>query len=366
MALLKKDKQTVPDKFARVRNSLQTRSLWRRLLLSEYFVLYLSIIYFLILWPFIPDIATVDNLGNLFSNMGPLLVVALGQTFVLLVAGIDLSQTAIMGVTSVVGSMIMTTSLSPTLFSKSPFWGTFLSTHGSPLSSSPLAVPIAIVAMLLVGSLIGLINGVSVARFNMPPFMVTLVSMIFFQALAIWLTKSENIFHLPPGFTNIGDGAIFAIQYVALIALALAIIAHIVLSRTVFGHQLYAIGTNIKTAIVSGIRTERTIILAYVISGLCAAASSALYTARLATGSPTLGQDILLDVIGATVIGGTSLFGGKGKILWTVFGVLFFVLLDNSLDLLNLSFYTVTAVKGAVIVFAALLNVVRVRFLERG
>lgn len=366
MALLKKDKQVIPGKPTQLRGPTSIRAVWHHLLFSEYFVLYLSIIYFLILWPLIPDIARLDNLNNILSNMAPLLVIAIGQTVVLIVAGIDLSQTAIMGVTSVAGSMVMTSALSPTLFSKSPFWGTVLSPHGGPLGASPWAAPVAIIVMLLVGSLIGLLNGTAVTWFRMPPFMVTLVSMLFFQAFAIWLTKSENIIHLPPGFISIGGGSLFAIQYALIIAAALAIIAHFVLGRTVFGRWLYAIGTNSRTAIVSGIPTRRAVTLAYAISGFCAALASVLYTARLATGSPTLGQGLLLDVIGATVIGGTSLFGGKGKIIWTVFGVLFFVLLDNSLDLLSLSYYTVTMVKGAAIVFAALLNVIRIRFLERG
>jgi ribose/xylose/arabinose/galactoside ABC-type transport system permease subunit len=364
MALIK-DKQLIPERLQKVRSNLRVRGIWRHLLFSEYFVLYLSIIYFLILWPFIPDIATLDNLGNILSNMGPLLAVAVGQTFVLLVAGIDLSQTAIMGVTSIMGAMLMTTSLDPNLFSKSPFWGTLLTHHGGILSGNPWAVPAAIGLMLLVGSLIGLINGVSVTRFQMPPFMVTLVTMTFFQAFAIWLTKSESIIFLPKPFIALGEGGIGFIDYVSITGFALAIAAHLLLSRTVFGRWIYAIGTNARTAAVSGVPTRRIVTLAYVISGFCAAAGSVLYSARLQTGNPTLGQNILLDVIGATVIGGTSLFGGKGKIVWTVFGVLFYVLLDNSLDLLSLSFYTVTAVKGAVIVLATLLNVVRVYIIER-
>ncbi|WP_376797023.1 ABC transporter permease [Thermogemmatispora sp.] len=345
--------------------ALTFRRLWRHLLLSEYFVLYITLAYFLVLWPIIPDIASLDNLSNILSNTGPLLCIAIGQTFVLLVAGIDLSQGAIVGLASVIGAMLMTTSLDPNLFSKSPFWGSLLGPHGSPLAGSPLSVPLGIAAMLLSGALVGLLNGVAVTRFRMPPFMVTLVTMIFFDALAIWLTKSETIIFLPRSFTVLGDGALGFVPYVVLIALGLALAAHLLLSQTIFGRHLYAIGTNLRTAIVSGVPTRRAVTLAYVISGFCAGLSSVLYTARLQTGNPTLGDNILLDVIGATVIGGTSLFGGKGKIVWTIFGVLFFVLLDNSLNLLSLSFYTVTAVKGAFIVLAALLNVTRVRFLER-
>lgn len=366
MALLNKDHQVMPRKAPRTPVRIDMRAIGRHILFSEYFVLYLSLFYFLILWPIIPDIATGDNLANLISNAGPLLAVAIGQTFVLIVAGIDLSQTSIMGLTSIMGAMVMTSKLNPDRFANSPLWNIAIFPHGGLLSGSPLAVPVAIFVMLLIGSLVGLINGTAVTRFRMPPFMVTLVTQTFFSALAIWLTKSENIILLPAGFTNIGDGSIFGLQYVLLVAVAIAGMAHLLLSRTVFGRWLYAIGTNLRTSVISGVPTSRAITLAYTMSGLCAAIGSVLYSARLESGNPSLGQNILLDVIGATVIGGTSLFGGKGKVAWTIFGVLFFILLDNSLDLLSLSDYTVTMVKGAVILVAALLNVIRVKFVERG
>ena len=365
MALLNKDQQTTPEKASRSRTPINFRALWRHVLLSEYFVLYLSIAYFLVLWPIIPDIATGDNLGNLISNASPLLTIAIGQTFVLIVAGIDLSQTSVVGLTSIVGAMIMTNKLNPDRFSKSPLWGILISEHGSIFRGSSLSVLVAILVMLLLGALVGLINGTAITRFKMPPFMVTLVTQTFFSALAIWLTKSENIIWLPTAFIDIGNGSFLGIQYVLVVAVVVTAVAHILLSRTLYGRWFYAIGTNARTALVSGVPEKGTITLAYVFSGLCAAIASVLYSSQLQSGSPALGQNILLDVIGATVIGGTSLFGGKGKVLWTIFGVVFFILLDNSLNLLSLSDYTVTIVKGAVILVAALLNVTRVKLLER-
>lgn len=337
----------------------------RRVLLSEYFILYLTILCFFVLWFIIPNIATPYNLSNILSDLGPLLPVAIGQTFVLIIGGIDLSQISIMSVTSVVGAAIMSYQLDPNLLSASPLWGHFLSVHGSPVGNSPSAVSLALVAMLLVGIVIGLLNGVSVAWFRMPPFIVTLISMTLFGALAVWLTKSENIFPLPDGFDNLGTGSILFLPIAVVIALVLALLGHILLGRTVFGRQLYALGTNEKTALVSGLPIRRNMLLTYMLSGLCASVGGILYTAQIGTGSPALGTDLLLDVIGAVVIGGTSLFGGKGKVLWTIFGALFFVLLDNSLNLLGLSYYVVTTVKGAVVLLAVLFNVVRVRIQER-
>ncbi|MCB0054139.1 MAG: ABC transporter permease, partial [Caldilinea sp.] len=201
----------------------KTQRVLRKLLLSEYFVLYLSIVYFLVLWPFIPRIASPQNLGNIFSNMWPLLAVAIGQTFVLIVAGIDLSQPSIMALVSVVGAAVMTTQLDPVLFEKSPLWGVVFTEAGGPLAGSFLAVPVAIFAMLLVGALIGWFNGTAVARLKMPPFMVTLVGMMFFSAFAIYLVKSENIIHLPESYVLLGQGQISFIPYSFFIVGALAI-----------------------------------------------------------------------------------------------------------------------------------------------
>jgi ribose/xylose/arabinose/galactoside ABC-type transport system permease subunit len=337
----------------------------RRGLLSENFVLYLSLVLFAILYLFMPYIASGRNLANLSSNMWPLLALVLGQMFVLILGGIDLSQTSIMALTSVIGGMLMTISLDPALFEKSPLWGILLGPQGSPIGGTALAVPLGILAMLLVGMLVGLLNGVAVARFRMPAFMVTLVSMMFFSGLAIYLTKSENIMYLPEGFEQLGSGQMGPVPYSFFVVLALAVAAQIVLQHTVLGRWFFAVGKSLRTSLVSGVPAERVIILGYVFSGFCAAVASVLYSARLAGGRPTLGQNLLLDVIGAAVIGGISLFGGKGKVRWAFFGVLFFVLLSNALSMLALPFYAEPVIKGAVILAAALLDVTRTRLLAR-
>ncbi|MEK7753924.1 MAG: ABC transporter permease, partial [Acidobacteriota bacterium] len=271
-----------------------------RVLLSEYFVLYLSAAYFLALWPFVPEFASGGNLANIFSNMLPLLVVAIGQTFVMISGGIDLSVTSVIALASTTGALVMTG-------------------DGGLLAGTGWAIPAGVAAMLLIGLSLGLLNGVAVTRLRMPPFIVTLTVMMFFSGLAIWLTKSRNIHNLPAPFTAVGRGT----WSVLAVAGTLTVLAHLTLRRTIFGRWLYAVGSNPRTSLVSGVPVRRTILSAYVVCGLCAAVAAILYTGRLETGSPVLGQRILLDVIGATVIGGTSLFGGRGKVAWTVYGVLF-------------------------------------------
>ncbi len=355
-----------------------------RVFLSDYFVLYVSLAYVLALAPFLPTLTNPANLANILSNIWPLLVVAVGQTFVLIIAGIDLSQGALIGLASVVGAMLIATGADPNVLGNAPLWGAVLTADGGPLAGVPWGVGLGIIAMLATGLLVGIVNGVSVAYLRMPPFMVTLVGLIAISAFALWLTQSNNIRPLPEGFTELGGGDLVSvylgeketpqiprreiysfITWPAVIAIAIAVAAHLLLSRTVFGRWVYAIGANRRAAEISGVPVRRVVVAVFVISALCAAAAAILYSARLEAGRPTLGAGaFLLDVIGAVVIGGTSLFGGKGKILWTVFGVLFFVLLSNTLNLMNLSSFHIDMVKGCVIIAAAMLDVLRTRLMR--
>lgn len=314
-----------------------------RLIRSEYLVLIVCGVLVAALAPFTPGLISADNFGNVLANLLPLLVVAVGQTLVLISGGIDLSATSTIALTSVVGGMVM-------------------NSNNGWLATNPVAAVVAILVMLLLGALIGGCNGVAVTKLRMPAFMVTLTTMMFVSGLAIWLTKSKNISELPANFTALGN----RLWMVLLTALGLSAIAHVMLTRSLFGHWLRAVGYNARTARVSGVPVNGVIISAYVVSGIFAAAASVLYTARLETASPVLGQRILLDVIGATVIGGTSLFGGRGKVLWTFFGVLFLTVLDNALNLLGFSHFSIMMVKGAVILFAALMDTARAKLVVRG
>jgi ribose transport system permease protein len=265
----------------------------------------------------------------------------------------------------------MTTRLDPALFGANPLWGRVLTEQGGPLSGSAWAAPAAIAAMLLVGAAMGLFNGIAVAKWKMPPFMVTLITMFFFGGLAIYATRSENIGNLPAGFVAIGTGGVWTVAlergmavllpYSLFVAAPLALVAQAFLTRTVWGRWFYAVGINREAARVSGLPTGGVTIAAYVLSGVFAAIGSVLYTARLGNARPTLGDTMLLDIIAAAVIGGISLYGGRGKVSGAVFGVLFFVLLSNALNQMNLSFYTVNIVKGMAIAAAAMLDAWRKR-----
>jgi ribose/xylose/arabinose/galactoside ABC-type transport system permease subunit len=356
-------------------------------ILSDYFVLWLSAAYFVALAPFIPTLYAPGNLANLLSNIWPLLVVAVGQTFVLTIAGIDLSQGAVMGFTSTLVAALVASSAGPEVLGGAPIWHVVISENGGLLAGLPGGTWLGVVAMLVAGMFIGAFNGLAIAWLRMPAFMVTLVTMIVISAFAIWLTQSENIRYLPETYIALGKGDIVSlylgpqdtpqvsrrqlhsfITWPAIISLGIVFAAHLLLNRTVFGRQVTAIGANRRAAEISGVPVRRVIALVFILSAFCATVGAILYSARLEAGRPTLGEGaFLLDVIGATVIGGTSLFGGRGKIVWTLFGVIFFVILANSLNLMNLSAFHIDMAKGGVILAAALLDVARRRYeLERG
>ncbi|HUF60660.1 MAG TPA: ABC transporter permease [Verrucomicrobiales bacterium] len=310
----------------------------RRIVASEYLVLFLCLAWFAVLAPVAPGFATPRNLTNILAALLPLLVVATGQTMVLITGGIDLSVTSIIALASVAGSALVTGA-------------------GGLLDASPLAVPAGILTMLAVGAGVGLLNGTCVAILRMPPFMVTLATMMFFSGLAIWSTQSRSIHDLPPGLLLAGGNVWIS----AAVALTVALAAHLVLRRTLLGRWIHAAGQNPKAALVSGVPLQRTLILSYLICGLAAGVAALLITGRLETGSPVHGRSQLLDIIGAVVIGGTSLYGGRGAVAWTAGGVLFLTLIDNSLNLLSLSHFAIMMVKGAVILFAAFLDTLRSR-----
>ena len=305
-------------------------------------ILWLCLGYYLLMAIITPGFFTVNNSWNLLYNFLPLMIIAVGQTFVMLTAGIDLSVTSIVAVASVVGGYLM-------------------STDYSPFTNPGPAVAAGVLGMIGAGMAIGLFNGLAVAKLRMPAFMVTLTSMLFFSGLAVWLTESQNIYNLPAAFVEFPYRSVLGIPLPAVVGLIVLSLTYLLLNKTLFGEWIYATGVSQRTALISGVKVHFTLILVYVVSGFCAGVGAILYTARLETGSPVMGQNILLDVIGAVVIGGTSLFGGRGKIHWTVAGALLMTMLDNSLNLLGLSFFIIMIVKGAIILITALINVINER-----
>jgi ribose/xylose/arabinose/galactoside ABC-type transport system permease subunit len=287
---------------------------------------------------FVPNFVTPFNLQNLVLQAIDILIVAVGMTFVVLNGGIDFSVTSVMALGSVVGAWVMV---------------------GSPAAGTPFAIPAGIIAMLLIGALMGTINGFSVVLLKMPSFIATLATMMVGSGVAVWFTSlvSERaaVNGLPSDFFLIG-GVGNNLVIPVLLSVVVLVVTHWLLTYTLFGRRVYAIGTNPKTSFISGIPVKKTIFMMMLISGLCAGLAAVYATARNQAGLPSLGDKIFIDIVAAIIIGGTSIFGGSGGIKQTLYGVLFITLINNVVNLLAVEWYVITLIKGLLVLIAAFLD----------
>lgn len=287
-----------------------------------------------------PVFATLRNIENVLQSATIIAVVAIGQTFVILIGGIDLSVASVLVLSSVLSVGLVN------------FYG--------------WAPELAIVAALVAGMGIGLVNGLAVTQLRIPALIATLATMTIARGLAYIFSGGTNIAPVPRLFVELQSGRILGIPAVIVLTLVLAAVAQIVLSRTQFGRSVYATGGNALAARLAGIKTERVVIMTFVISGLMAAIAGLLITARFEAGAATAAQGLELAVIAAVVIGGVSLFGGEGNMGGMLLGVLLLGLVQNTVNLLNVPPNWDSVVSGLVIAAAASLDVYRRSYLEAG
>ena len=287
-----------------------------------------------------PVFLTPVNLINLLYQSTILGVFAIGMTFVILTAGIDVSVGATAAVTSVLSMGIIVRMGMPDF--------------------------VGIIGGLVIGILIGAINGFMVTKLGISPLIATLATLSAGVGLAFAYSDGGNITPVPTALTSAVNAKILGIPLLIPAVLLLAFLAHLLLTRTTFGRSIYAVGGNKEAAQLAGIRVDRIVLLAYVICGLTAALAGLLLTGRLASGSPRAGDGIELTVIAAVVIGGTSLFGGQGNIKGTLLGVLLISMVSNAVNLLGIPSSYDKIVQGAVIFGAAALDVYRYKYVQRG
>jgi ribose transport system permease protein len=287
-----------------------------------------------------PVFFTRINLENLLFSSTIIAIVAIGQTFVILNAGIDLSVGAVLALSSVLCVVFAT----------------------------QLDLPVIVAALLSlgIGAFIGFINGLNVTIIRIPALIATLAMMSVTRGVAFLISGGRNIAPVPSIYVDIQSSRLLGIPVVILFTLAVGLLAHFVLTRTRFGREVYATGGNAVAAQLAGIRTNRVIILAYVISGFSAALGGLMITARLEAGAATAGFGYELIVISAVVIGGVSLFGGEGRISGVLLGVILLGLVQNAVNLLNIPPNYDYVVSGVVIAAAAALDVYRRRYVEAG
>ena len=284
-----------------------------------------------------PVFLSWTNMTNLMLQSTILMTLAIGQTLVIMTKGIDLSIGGVMA------------------FSSSLGLGLMVHQGLDPISGT--------IAMLLIGTLFGVFNGLAVTQFTITPLIVTLATLGIARGAVFIYTNGANITPVPEIYRIIGTGKFLGLQWAVVIVIVLAVVVHLVLSRTVFGRSIYATGGNELAARLAGVRTDRVIIAAYAISGLTAALAGLLLTARLESAGPRAGVGIELTVIAAAVIGGTSLFGGQGSIPGTLLGVILIALVTNAVNLLRVPPAWDELVKGIVIFLAALVDVYRRRMM---
>lgn len=275
-----------------------------------------------------PSFASWSNLQNVLLQIPPLVLLALGEAFPILTSGFDLSVGSIVSATSVVFAIVdLRAGLIP-----------------------------GILAGLLIGGLLGVINGLVVSRLRINPFVATLGMLSFASGLALYITGGLPIQNLPESFSYLGSGYLGQIPVAAVVALLVFLVVWFVLERTPWGRYTYAVGGNEEAARASGVPVKRYVTLAYGMSGLLAACAAILLSSRVTSGLPTIGSGMELNAIAAVVIGGVSLRGGVGRMPGVVLGAFMLTVIQNGLDLANISSFIQQMVTGAVIVAAVLFD----------
>ena len=294
----------------------------------------IGLIVFSIIISFLSDrFMTGSNVFNILRQTSINAIIAVGMTFVILTSGIDLSVGSTFAFSGAVAAFLV---------------------------GSGYNAIIALIAGLAVGCLIGLANGFIITKGKLQPFIVTLATMTIFRGATLVFTDGKPISAGYEAnadmFASIGNGYTFGVPNPILIMILVVAVGYFILRHTTFGRYVYAIGGNEEAAKLSGINVHRVKLFVYGISGLLAALAGIIITARLSSAQPTAGSGYELDAIAAVVLGGTSLAGGIGSIPGTIVGALIIGILNNALNLLNVSSYYQLLVKGLVILIAVLLD----------
>lgn len=276
-----------------------------------------------------PRFFSLDNLANLARQIVPLMIISLGQALAIIRGGLDLSMAAVLSLAGVAGVLVM----------------------------KMFGVPLGILTMLLVGASAGTVSGFIIAYLRTTPLVVTLGMLSIAQAIALILAGGVPIYDVPSSYVDfVGFQDVLGIPVMTLLAVVAVAAVWFLLSRTVFGRYVYAIGSNASAASKSGINVPLCSMLVYTLSGVCAGLGAVVLTAWVGSAQPIAAPNITLESLAAVVLGGVALTGGTGSI-WQVFlGVLVLTLLSNMMNMLGLSAYFQTLAVGVVIIVAVVLD----------
>lgn len=316
---------------------LGSANMGRRLNLSgmrDYSLLLVLVVLCIIASVLSPNFTNTANITNILRQISMYGIVAVGMTFVILTKGIDLSVGSIVGLTSVVTALML---------------------------AAGFPIPVAIVLALLCGLLFGALNGALIAWINMPPFIVTLGTMVMGRGLALTLAEGSplSIGDSAAKFSFLGSGYMLGVPVPVWIFAIIVAFSFYVLKFTSFGRDVYAVGSNTEAARLAGINVRRVNCAVYMIAGVLSALTALIYVSRLTVGQPIEGTGLELEAITIVVIGGTSLFGGEGSVIGTVIGAAIIAVLANILNFLGISPFSQQIVKGALILLTVMFETYR-------
>lgn len=283
---------------------------------------------------------TTSNLTNIIVQTSVVGIAAVGGTFVIITSGIDLSVGSNVALSSMLAAYAMENDLVP-----------------GGLGGVAVA--------LVVGVLVGSFNGASATLLRLTPFIATLAALAMARGLTQQVSQGQTIFGFPDSFTFLGNGEIAGVQAPVVVTVLVFVVGHLLLTRTSFGHQVYALGGNREAARLAGIPVRRVEFAVYALAGLCAGLAAVVLTGRLDSALASGATGLELQVIAAVVIGGTSLFGGRGSLAGTFLGVILIGVIVNGLTLLNVNPFWQQFVQGAVIFIAVLLDALNTRRLQK-
>ncbi len=313
-----------------VEQQVLARAMWSHLIRHEVVLAVILVLALFVLSMQTDRFLTTENLLNQGRLMAEVGLVALPMTFIIITAGIDLSVGSILGLTAIV-------------------LGVSWKNIGLPLEA-------AIVAALAVGTLAGFLNGWFITRVKVPPLIMTLATLALYRGLAEGISQARSVRGYPEWFFQLGQGDVLGVPTQLWILCIAIVLAWLLLSFTVFGRSLYAIGHNETGARFSGIPVDRYKLVIYTASGFMAALAGCIFVSRVSTTRSDMGTGLELDVIAAVVLGGTSIFGGVGTIVGTVLGFIMIQLLKNGLSLTGVKGDATIVVIGSVLILSILLT----------
>lgn len=303
---------------------------WRSLIRHETFLALLLILVLVVL-SFQSDrfftVANLLNQGRLMTEIG---LIAIAMTFVIATGGIDLSVGSILGLVAIL-------------------LGVFWQNVGMPL-------PMAMAAAIAAGTFAGFLNGFIITRFRVPPLIATLATLALYRGLAEGISQARSVRGYPDWFYVLGQGEVLGVPTQLGILLAAAVVASVILAYTRWGRTVYAVGSNEVASRFSGLPVEKTKLALYTASGFAASLAAVIFVSRVSTTRSDMGTGIELDAITAVVLGGTSIFGGRGTIIGTIIGLCLIQALKNGLSLAGVKGDGTIMLIGAVLILAILVS----------